>query len=143
MRRPLMLLMGLAAAAAVLLPGTAPGGGSQQNVAVQLREFAIKSAKLRPAAFGKASLLKPGQTTFTFRNVGQFAHNFVIARRSPGATRFRTRDIAAGKSATLRVNLKPGAYLAVCTVFNGLHYASGMVRPFSVGKQDQSGEWVP
>ena len=35
-----------------------------------------------------------------------------------------------------------GAYLAVCTQFNGFHYASGMVKAFTVGEINQKGKWV-
>jgi hypothetical protein len=143
MKKPLLGLVGVAAVGAALLPGIAPGGKSQQDVNVRLREFSITSAKLRPAAFGKPSVLTPGQTMFSFRNAGRVPHNFVITTTSPGATKFKTATIEPGASATLSVNLKPGAYLAVCTIFNGLHYAAGMVRPLSVGKQDQSGKWIP
>jgi plastocyanin len=146
-RRRLFAVAGLAAAVLFGLSSGAYGGaygGGGQQATVNLSEFKIIGAKLRSAEFGKPSVLKPGQTTFTVRNKGQFPHNFVIVRTSKGGTKFATKDIAPGKSAQLTVvDLKPGAYLAVCTVFNGFHYSQGMVLPFTVGTQAQDGTWGP
>lgn len=144
MRSTLLLALGLAVTALLALSSTAPAGyGGSQQVTVNLSEFKIAGAQLRSAGVGKPSALQPGRTTFAFRNKGQFPHNFVIAAASKGGSKFRTKEIAGGKSAELTVNLKPGAYLAICTVFNGAHYAAGMVRPFTVGTQGQDGSWGP
>lgn len=145
MRRRLFAVAGLAAA---VLFGVSSGafagyGGGGQQATVTLSEFKITGAKLRSAEFGKSSVLKPGPTAFTFRNKGQFPHNFAIISTTKGGTKFATKDIAPGKSAKLTANLKPGAYLAVCTVFNGFHYSQGMVLPFTVGTQAQDGTWGP
>jgi len=142
MKRRLVLGAALAATAAIATPFGAGGGyGGQQRVSVKLSEYAILSSSLKPAVFGKASLLKPGQTTFTIKNTGKFPHNFTIIHTSPGGTKFKTSDIAPGKSVTLTVNLKPGSYIAACTVFNGFHTAAGMVKSFSVGTIDAKGNW--
>jgi uncharacterized cupredoxin-like copper-binding protein len=134
----------IAVTALLTLVATAPAGyGGPQQVTVNLSEFKIGGAKLRSAQFGKPSVLEPGRTTFAFRNKGEFPHNFVIVAASKGGSKFRTKEIARGKSAELTVNLKAGAYLAICTVFNGAHYAAGMVRPFTVGTQAQDGSWGP
>lgn len=144
MRSTHLLALGLAVTALLALSPTAPAGyGGAQAVAVNLSEFKITGAQLRSAQLGKPSELAPGRTTFAFQNKGKFPHNFVIAVASKGASKFRTKEIAGGKSAELTVNLKPGAYLAICTVFNGAHYAAGMVRPFTVGTQGENGAWGP
>ena len=143
MRTRLLVVAGLVAPVVFSLTSTAPAGGGAQQVGVNLGEFTITGAKLRSAEFGKPSVRKPGQTAFTIRNKGQFPHNFTIIRTSKGGTKFATKDIAPGKSAKLTVDLKPGAYIAVCTVFNGFHYSQGMVRPFTVGTQAQDGSWGP
>ena len=142
MKRRLVLGLVLAAAAALAVPLSAPGGQGQPAVTVTLRDFSFASPALRPAVFGKPSPLKAGRTTFTIRNAGKNPHNFTIISTSPGGTRFKSPDVAPGKSATMTVNLKPGAYLAGCTIFNGFHIASGMVKGFSVGTIDQNGKWT-
>ena len=141
MKRYLVFGAALAATAAIATPLTALGGRGQQSVSVKLREYAILSPSLKPAVFGKESSLKPGQTALTITNTGKFPHNFTIIRTSPGGTKFKTADIAPGKSATVTVNLKPGSYIAICTVFNGFHAAAGMVKSFSVGAIDDKGKW--
>jgi plastocyanin len=143
MRSTLFVATGLAAATLLILSATAPAGGGPQQVTVNLSDFKIAGATLRSAQLGKPSALEPGQTAFTFRNRGKFPHNFVIVAASKGASKLRTSEIAPGKSARLSLNLKAGAYLAVCTVFNGAHFAAGMVRPFTVGTQAQDGSWGP
>jgi uncharacterized cupredoxin-like copper-binding protein len=144
-RRIVVAAAGFAAAAATL-PILSAGASSTatkagQTAAVTLKEYSISGKLLKPAAFGKPSVLKAGKTTFAFKNAGKFAHNFTIVRTSPGATKFHSATIAVGKSQTLSVNLKPGSYLAVCTLFNGFHEAAGMVKSFSVGTFN-NGKWV-
>jgi uncharacterized cupredoxin-like copper-binding protein len=145
-RRTVVVAAAALAAAATALPTLTAGASSRtakagQAAAVTLKEYSISGKLLKPAAFGKPSVLKAGQTTFSFKNAGKFAHNFTIVRTSPGATKFHSATIAAGKSSTLSVNLKPGSYLAVCTLFNGFHEAAGMVKSFSVGTFN-NGKWV-
>jgi plastocyanin len=144
-RRIVVVVAVALAAAAAALPTLTAGASSRaskggQSAAVTLKEYSISGKLLKPAVFGKASVLKAGKTTFTFKNAGKFAHNFTIVRTSPGATKFHSASIAAGKSQTLSVNLKPGSYVAVCTLFNGFHQAAGMVRAFSVGTFN-NGKW--
>ena len=135
-------LVGVAVAATVFSSGAAGRNtAAKQSVSVTLKEYSIRGALLKPAVFGKASSLKAGSTTFTFKDTGKFPHNFTIIRTSPGATKFHSSTIAPGKSQKLTVNLKPGAYVAVCTLFNGFHEAAGMVRSFSVGKFT-NGKWT-
>ncbi len=132
--------LGALALTAPLVAQAAQRGGGQAAT-VTMREFRFEGSKIRDASFGKPSALRPGRTTFTFRNAGDNPHNFVIVRTVQG-TRFASPTIDGGKSATLTVNLKPGSYLAVCTVFKGFHQAAGMVKAFSVGRIDENGRWV-
>ena len=143
MRRGLLAVAVITLGALLLLANASFGGGGSQRATVTLSEFKITGAKLRSAEFGKPSLLKPGRTIFTVQNKGQFPHNLTVVATSKGATKFATKDIAPGKSAKVTVDLKAGAYLVVCTVFNGFHYASGMVTPFTVGTQAEDGSWGP
>jgi uncharacterized cupredoxin-like copper-binding protein len=141
-KRHIILATALIGAVATVPMLTAGASGrttqAAQTAKVTLKEFSITGSLLKPAAFGKASKLKAGKTTFTFKNAGKFGHNFTIIRTSKGAPKFHTSTIAPGKTATLSVNLKPGSYIAVCTLFSGFHEAAGMVKSFSVGKFDGS-----
>jgi uncharacterized cupredoxin-like copper-binding protein len=61
-----------------------------------------------------------------------------------GGKTFKSATIQPGKQQQKTVNLRPGAYVAICTVFNGGHLAQGMEREFTVGEFDQeSGQWGP
>jgi len=60
---------------------------------------------------------------------------------SPGATTFESKLLQAGERQSLTVNLKPGAHLAICAVYGGRHFASGMHTAFTVGTQDDTGAW--
>jgi uncharacterized cupredoxin-like copper-binding protein len=148
MRKRLALasVLGAVIAVAVAVPLVASAGhrlAGKQTVSVTLKEYAFISPQLRKPTFGKPSNLKAGPTTFTFKNAGKFSHDFTIAVATAGAPKFSSGMIKPGKSKTMTVNLKPGAYLAVCMEFNGFHWASGMVKPFTVGQINQKGKWVP
>jgi hypothetical protein len=141
--------------ASLVVAGIATAGGSVRSagtVDVTLgtakkndpAEFRIYSAKLKSAQFGKASILKGGSTTFNVTNASgeQFPHNMTVIAKSAGATQFASKTLAAGASQAFTVNLKPGSYVLVCTVFNGAHWAEGMVKTFTVGTQDaKTGRW--
>jgi hypothetical protein len=154
MKRKLVLLLGLAVlVSAFALPGSALGG-ADQTVTVRMGtkkkndsgEFRFYSPKLRAAAFGQPSLLEAGRTTFRFvnRSGEGLLHNFVIVERTIGASTgldFAT-PLEAGKSGQQTVDLRPGSYIAVCTVFSGFHYSQGMIRPFTVGTLNaETGAW--
>jgi uncharacterized cupredoxin-like copper-binding protein len=88
---------------------------------------------------GQKKIAKGGKYTFRLANRGKFPHNFVVVQ---GPVRFGTATVQPGKTATKAVTLKPGAYLAICTIREGGHMAGGMVRVFTVGKQNQTtGTW--
>jgi plastocyanin len=144
-RVALSSLVAAALAAAVAVPFAASASHTQraaQTVSVTMKEFMFVSPQLKKPTFGKHSNLEAGPTTFTFKNTGKFAHDFTIAWASPGATKFTSGMVQPGQSKTMTVNLKPGAYLAVCTQFNGFHLASGMTKTFTVGMLTSKGKWV-
>jgi plastocyanin len=108
------------------------GGSAQaaQNVSVRLSEYNI----------GMPTRLKAGQTTFKFWDAGSFSHNFTIVA---GPDKFGTPNFNKNQTGTLSRDLKPGAYLAICTIRNGGHMRDGMVITFTVGTQNQqTGEWT-
>jgi len=125
-----------AVAVAVALPAAWAGVAFAQedSASIRMREF----------RFAMPSNLDAGRTTITFRNTGQFPHNFTVVRARGGGKTFKSATIQPGKQQQKTVNLRPGAYVAICTVFNGGHLAQGMEREFTVGEFDQeSGQWGP
>lgn len=137
--------MGLVGLLVPTLASGAAEGGVVQKVPVRMAEFSFSSAKLKPAGFGEPSVLPGGKTRFVFNNKGEFPHNFTIIYRSAGGSKFRSVDLQPGKKQRRTINLRPGSYLAVCTIGNGLHAASGMFINFTVGQQDVGGDfsWKP
>lgn len=133
MDRKIAVTAVFAAALALLGAAAAFGGGQRsEDVAVTLREFKIVQPATLPA----------GPTTFMFQNKGKFEHNYTVVYRSAGATKIATKGIKPGASATLDVNLKPGTYTVLCTIFNGYHASQGMEKQFTVGKIDfKTGTW--
>jgi plastocyanin len=107
-------------------------------------QSAAQNVGLKEFAFRMRSHLKTGKTAFTFRNRGQFPHNFTVVAALGGGKAFKTANIQPGKQLQRTVNLKPGVYVAVCTVFNGGHLAQGMEKTFTFGTFDQQkGTWGP
>jgi plastocyanin len=134
MKRRVGALVGLATLLVATLAGTALGGARQsgERVTITMREF----------RFNHASRLPRGSVRVTFRNRGDFPHNFTIVARSQGATQFRSTTLDGGQSQTRSLNLRPGVYVAVCTVNNGGHIARGMVTRFRVGRfNEDNGTW--
>ena len=131
-------VLGLFAATALVLVFAIGGSSAQEakpaqaarNVSIRLAEFNIGGATRLPAG---------GQYTFRFWNAGTFPHNFVVLA---GPTKFQSQTLQRNATQNLTVNLRPGAYLAVCTVRDGGHMNNGMVHVFTVGTQDaQTGQW--
>ncbi len=137
MHRRMLVAVGVAAVAvpgayAALAPAAETQGANRRTVRMQDFEFRM------------AANLQAGRTRFTFRNTGEFPHNFTVVAALGGARKFRSTTIAPGKRQVKTVNLRPGAYVAICTVFNGGHLGQGMYRQFTVGKFDRSnGRWTP
>ena len=61
-----------------------------------------------------ARSLKPGSSDLDVKNNGRVGHDLVV--HGPGVSNAKTPLIAAGKTATLRVTLKPGTYDLYCSV---------------------------
>lgn len=135
MRRKAIALI----AAAVCVAGAFSGyalaretGAGPTAATITMREFRFGNVKKN---------YEPGSYTFTFRNNGEFPHNFTIVYVAQGR-KFKTGDIAGGETRQMTVNLRPGSYLAVCTVFNGFHLSQGMQKRFTVGEIDlTTGQW--
>jgi plastocyanin len=133
MGRKLALLAVTAILAVSATAGSALARSDGGNVNVAVKEFKF---------VGVPKNLPAGSTTFSFKNVGKFPHNFTISWTSKGGTKFKTKDLKAGSGQDLTVNLKPGSYIAVCTIFNGYHISQGMVKSFSVGQINfDTGQW--
>lgn len=134
-RRLAMLAAGAATLAAVAVPIAAQGAGAHRTantVNVTLKEFRI----IMP------STLKAGPTTFKVTNKGKFPHDLVVTFHATGTPTFATPQVSPGKSVTVQVNLKPGAYVVLCNVGSGYHASEGMIHAFSVGKFDfTTGKW--
>jgi iron uptake system component EfeO len=130
----------LAGVVAVLVAGVLASGalggtrqGSTGKVSITLKEFSIGA---------KSSKLQAGKTTFSVKNSGAFPHNFTIVAATPGDPKPKSKTLQKGQSDTVTATLKPGAYLAICTVGNGFHFSKGMVKSFTVGTFDPStGKW--
>jgi len=117
---------------AVLAGGLATTAGGQGNsVTIRMDEFRFQG----PAQ------LPEGRTRITLRNVGEFPHNLTVIDTYGRARRFASRTLEGGQRQRLTVRLRPGVYVAICTVFNGRHVANGMEKTFTVGEQDDDGNW--
>jgi uncharacterized cupredoxin-like copper-binding protein len=135
--RNLALALVLAAAvgtSALAACGDDDDGGSN-NVNATLKDFSIA---LDPASSTQ------GDVNFKIKNNGPSQHEFVVVQtdldaaklpyddqsstvkeESDGVTSIDEReDINPGKSATLKVNLKPGHYVVFCNI--PTHYRQGM-----------------
>lgn len=109
------------------------------GVTVTLDEYGLKPSP---------SSSKPGQVTFTARNTGEIAHQFMVlattraADRLPvskGVVRTKAKGItvvdqielvAPDDVEVLSVTLKPGRYVFICNIAG--HYQSGMRAAFRV-----------
>jgi uncharacterized cupredoxin-like copper-binding protein len=129
------------AALALLVAATATAfaafgaSSSGATVKVTLKEMKVVSAtKTVPA----------GKVTFMIRNAGSVEHEFVVLRFSGGRLPVKhfkaaenepdvigeAEDIEPGKTARLRLTLKPGRYLLFCNIAG--HYQLGMARVLRV-----------
>jgi plastocyanin len=114
-------------------------GGSSAKPARTAQAAHTYNYRLSEFNIGGPTRLQAGQATLKFWDAGRFGHNFTVVS---GPDTFGTKTFAANETGTLSRDLKPGAYLAICTVRNGGHLVSGMVITFTVGTQNQqTGEW--
>jgi uncharacterized cupredoxin-like copper-binding protein len=122
------------------------------TVSIQLQELRVTPDPTSASA---------GEITFAIENVGQFTHEFIVARLEPGTTELPTlingavrengkgfemagrvspKDLQSGESAELTVDLEPGDYVLFCNVVVGTgvagpiesHYRAGMWSSFVV-----------
>jgi plastocyanin len=122
----------MVALAAAAVPAALPAAHSARTVTVTLSEFRIK---------GVPKTLPQGATLFQVKNAGKFPHNLSTIF-GPSASRFKTKTLQAGGTQSVTANLKPGAYILVCTVGAGFHASQGMIARFTVGKFDfTTGKW--
>lgn len=68
--------------------------------------------------------LAAGPVVFTITNDGSEPHDFWFANDAVGSF-YLDDDLQPGESATLSVNLPPGAYTAYCSLGDGAHAAAG------------------
>jgi hypothetical protein len=152
MRKRLLLATALAAIAAVafaslaLAKGSGYGGsGGSGAISVSVKEFSI--AGLPKPKGQTAAGIAPGSVTLNIRNRGQFPHNIVLLTVNAKGAIKQVAGIAPlpkGETGTLTANLKPGAYIAVCTVGTGYHASQGMYTRFTVGTNGldfDTGKW--
>ena len=111
MKRRSLFLLPVLAVAAITVSQVAYAGGS---VNVSGKEFKFTLSK---------KSISHGNITFNFKNAGTLGHDFKIDGKT-------TAVINAGKTATLKVNLKKGTYTYMCTVPG--HAQSGMKGTFKV-----------
>jgi uncharacterized cupredoxin-like copper-binding protein len=127
------LLAALVALAVAVAAGAMP---KTATVSATEQEF-----KLSP----KPTKVKTGKVTFTVRNIGHLAHEFIVLKTNIAANKLPKKgqravevgrvgripgEIKAGQTKTLTLNLKPGKYVLLCNL--PAHYASGQYAAFTV-----------
>jgi len=91
-------------ALALVLTGVALGAAARHASAARV------TVTFSDSAFGISSQsFEAGSTTFVVVNKGKKSHAFEIS--GPGLKSARTPKLATGKSTTLTVTLRPGAYM--------------------------------
>ncbi len=135
MRGRTVRLLAIAACAvagslAITIAGSSAQSGGAQAASFRLAEFNFG---------GSTRLAKSGQTTLRLWNAGRFPHNFTIVA---GPTKVVSKTLNPNETQNLAADLKPGAYMVVCTVRQGGHMRDGMHLTFTVGNQDPAtGDW--
>src|SRR4051812_28057670 len=131
--------VGVLAVAAVLVFAIA--GSSAKPSAHKAQATHTVNYRLSEFNIGGPTKLQAGQTTLKFWDAGKFQHNFTIVA---GPSTFGTKTFNPNETGTLSQDLKPGAYLAVCTVRNGGDMAPGMNPSFQAGTPGPAtGQWDP
>lgn len=154
---PTLKLIAAGTAALALAAGAAGCGNSTS--ASSNTPKAASSAATAPASTAAASTIqgtidewsvavseqraKAGKVTFTVKNAGKTNHEFVVLRTDKPADQLgsgnrvsesgnvgETGDIAAGKTKSVTLDLKPGHYSLVCNLPG--HYKLGMHTDFTV-----------
>jgi uncharacterized cupredoxin-like copper-binding protein len=129
------ILRGAAAAAAALAFVGCSGSSAPPNaISADLTEFKVSTTSVRAAS---------GTVTFTIKNAGTIVHEFVVVKSDLATDKLPTtadgkvdeesaelagvdevEDIAAGATATLKVDLAVGKYILICNLPG--HYVGGM-----------------
>jgi plastocyanin len=112
---------------------SATNGGSAGAARPVVKTIAVKETeyKLNP---GKITLNKPGAYVFKAENTGSTTHALEIEGKG---VEEKTKDLAAGQSAELKVTLKPGRYEIYCPVDG--HRQQGMEGTVTVKQGSSSG----
>jgi uncharacterized cupredoxin-like copper-binding protein len=138
-------------AGGIASPSLSPSATFDGTVSVELRELTVTP---------NTSTVPAGEVTFAVENVGQFTHEFIVARLDPGTTELPTRfngavrengkgfeivgrvpmQLHSEQSADLALDLASGNYVLFCNVVVGggtagpieSHYARGMWTSFTV-----------
>jgi plastocyanin len=103
--------------------GPSAAGGAGTAVAVSEVEYRI----VLPTSMSKTQ--HAGTYTFEVTNDGKLVHNLVVV--GPGVAHARTPNLQPGKTAELRVALKPGTYDLYCAIPG--HKQLGMDAKLTVG----------
>jgi uncharacterized cupredoxin-like copper-binding protein len=93
-------------------------------VPVKLSEWKIELAH---------DTVRAGSVTFRVSNTGSITHGFYV--RGEGVDK-GSREIPAGQSGALTVNLKPGTYEIFCPMSDESHKKAGMVKKLVVTAAD-------
>jgi len=124
-------------------PGPSTNTAQPENVAVTIKQWSITPS---------ATTIRGGKITFTVKNEGTIAHEFVVLRTDTPAADFpiatfegepnrfdedaagendgETGDMEAGTTKSLTISLKPGHYALFCNL--PAHYGLGMRTDFTV-----------
>lgn len=130
----LAALAGLTGAVAAIAASPALSA-SPATVKVTLREFKVVAA---------APSVKAGKVQFAVTNAGTLTHELVVLKTSQTPAQLKqkdgraneatsqgeTGDVAAGKSGSVTLTLKPGHYLLICNIPG--HFAAGQYTAFTV-----------
>ena len=133
MRRRALAVVALAAVLVVAYAVSALGRGDQATRTIRVGMSGSPTSGFKFTGVPRS--IRSGRVTFRFRNTSAapIQHNFTIVRTFGQARAFRSGNVAPGASKTVTVsNLRPGVYIALCTVFNGLHAHNGMLTSFQV-----------
>jgi uncharacterized cupredoxin-like copper-binding protein len=149
----------LLAVGAVAVAGISTGCGSSSSnssaanppAPVTTQAAAAASTSAGPVAVSLSEMkvvpapesTKGGKVTFDVKNAGALPHEMVVIKTDKKADALgsgtkvpetgsvgETGDVAAGKSKTLSLTLKPGHYALICNIPG--HYAAGMHADFIV-----------
>jgi uncharacterized cupredoxin-like copper-binding protein len=126
--------------AAALLASCSGSTPPPSSVSAKLSEFKVDLSSATGAA---------GEVTFNITNSGTVTHEFVVIKSDLASDKLpataegkvdeesteltgvdEVEDIAAGSTATLKVDLEPGHYVLICNLPG--HYTGGMRSSFEV-----------